>query len=172
MFNLVVPKGVAWSAFEEAREQAYWSSPLAEVVRGLCWANFTQGDRRVELYDKLRTERGSGSLAARRARLVDDMSIELQVFDMTRAPTVEGYTEHMWMVRVLELGHWMYNFLRAHPLFEPCTYCTATDVPPEEEKNAALAVWLDGEIDGGHYFIHNVVNVEMYQTDVFFLNSR
>lgn len=159
MFNFVVPKATAWTALAALREHAHWESPLAEGVRAICWDDFTNGERRLEQWDKFR-----------KTDLARDLSLELQLFDMARAPTVQGYEMESWMVRPLERGWWLYAAMEKMTPFTRCTYCDSTDVPSEDQKNRVLAKWLDAEIDAGNYFLHNLVDVERYNADVVFLH--
>lgn len=84
--------------------------------------------------------------------IATDWTVDLQVFD-------EGDT---YIIRPLEYGHF---FMNHHDNFaefglEPVFYDNRADVPPEEEKNKAVADWVDGKIEAREYLIYTVLDCE------------
>lgn len=78
-----------------------------------------------------------------------EWTVELQVFD-------EGET---YLLRPLEHGYFFMNHVDQWEPFgvERVTYDSRTDVPPEDEKNEAVADWVDDKILSGEFFVFNVL---------------
>lgn len=84
------------------------------------------------------------------ALVEDDWTVDLQLFD-------EGET---WLIRALERG-WFFNnnsdrWREGFGVEEVC-YDTRSEVPPEDEKNAATADWVDRQIEMHAYVTFQVL---------------
>lgn len=136
MHNYRVAKEQWWPFAKACRAYYMEHHPIAKLLREISEAGGTY-KKKIDTVNTI---------------VAAEWTVDLQIFD-------EGDT---YLIRPLENGYFfMNNFDQdqwAEFALERVSYDNRTDVPPEDEKNAAVADWVDEKILGGEYLIFTVLN--------------
>ena len=132
MYNFRVPKERWWEVAASVRRYYMQNHPIAQALTKMV-GDKVENPKFFEAVDKLTPE----------------WLVDLQLFD-------EGDT---WLIRPLERSYFFMNNADRWGV-ERVTYDDRTDVPPEEEKTKAVAVWVDEQIDAHRYFVFSVLTRE------------
>lgn len=108
----------------------------------------------VALREKARDEGFSSKVFTSIKKHSDELTMDVQLFN-------EGET---YLVRILESGWFFLNKLSEIAeatgiAIEKVFYDNRTDVPPEDEKNAAVADWCDEMINTRQYLTVELVSI-------------
>lgn len=134
MYNYRLSKEQWWPFAKACRECYHSEHPMAQVLHTLA-------------------ERGASwrtMLNAVDSIIDDEWTVDLQLFD-------EG---DAYIIRPLERGCFFMNNADQWLEFgiERVYYDTRSDVPPEDEKNRAVAEWVDEKINSGEFLVFSVLN--------------
>jgi len=138
MYNYRIAKWRWWYLATTCREFYKDNHPIS-----LALTKLASGNPSYSQFSKTVNELTTGN---------ESWTVELQLFD-------EGDT---WLIRVLEQGYFFHNHWTEwnHLGLEAVTYDNRSDVPPEDEKNAAVAQWVDEKILAAEYFLYPLLSRE------------
>lgn len=138
MYNYRVSKDKWWEFARTVRQFYVETHPLMELLRAI---SAEKTDDKMSVFKRMTDAVDT---------LVDaQWTADIQMFD-------EGDT---YMLRPLENGYFfMNNADKWGSFIEKVTYDNRGDVPPEEEKNRAVAEWCDHKIEAHEYLIYNVMS--------------
>lgn len=134
MYNYRVAKDRWWEFANACREFYMAKHPYGKAIRA---AAANEGAKYSDLMKIVK------------AVAAADETVELQVFD-------EGET---YLFRPLEVGWFFMNNCQMWETYgvEAVFYDTRSDVPPEDEKNKAVAEWVDEKILAHEYFMYGLL---------------
>jgi hypothetical protein len=144
MYAFRLPKAALWDTLAEVRAFYAAEHPVATTLLRNVAAARTHPEK-LDVFLRLMEE-----VADRSDR---DWTVQWQLFDEGEA----------WIVRPLELG---WRFLNEHhrwPALEPVFYDNRSDVPPEHEKNEAVALWVDEQVRARRYLVTPVFDKDVLQ---------
>lgn len=146
MYNYRIAKERWWPFAKACREHYAAEHPIPQVLR-----KFGEDGGGGRTYKKMMDAIES---------LVDkDWTVDLQLFD-------EGDT---YIIRPLERGYFFMNQFDQWAEFdlERVYYDNRSDVPPEDEKNEAVAKWVDAKIFDNEYLTFTVLNRDDFRSICF-----
>jgi hypothetical protein len=115
----------------------------------------------LELRKKFQVEPGK---IAEAMQLLDELTDEYRGFTMEIQLFPDGDN---WLLRGLEHGWQLRNWLSEQPSCANVIYDNRTDVSPEEEANAEVARWMDEQIMGGQFLVFNVLSRNDFEQVIF-----
>jgi hypothetical protein len=145
MHNFRIPKSQWWGFATACREYYMGNYPIMEVLNELVIRKGASAYKQISDIVDILAKNDTG------------YTVDLQLFD-------EGDT---YLIRPLEQGWFFSNncadFAAGFNLAQ-VTYDNRSDVPPEDEKNRAVAEWVDKQIDARQYFIYSVLHRDDFMT--------
>lgn len=138
MYNYRLPKEQWWPFAKACREFYLAEHPMCRVLRSLQPAGWRTMLNTVDTI------------------VYDEWTADLQLFD-------EGDT---YIIRPLERGYFFMNNADRWSEFgiERVYYDDRADVPTEDEKNEAVARWVDEKIISGEFLTFTVLNRHVFES--------
>jgi hypothetical protein len=149
MHNFRIPKDQWWDFAAACRSFYMENYPMLNVLNEIVARQGASAYRKISDIVDIMTRGDTG------------YTVDLQLFD-------EGDTwGDTYLIRPLEQGWFFSNncddFAAGFNLTQ-VNYDNRSDVPPEDEKNEAVAKWVDKQIDDKQYFIYNILHRDDFMT--------